>query len=74
MGRTWIISRSSAWDERFSDRGVRGAFADGSRSGGCAHRSDGLDVTLTNDIFKDERGLLWVTDKERGLDVIEYEQ
>jgi hypothetical protein len=27
---------------------------------------------LTNDVFKDNRGLLWVTDKERGLDVIEY--
>jgi hypothetical protein len=25
-----------------------------------------------NDLFKDDRGLLWVTDKERGLDVIEY--
>jgi hypothetical protein len=27
---------------------------------------------LTNDVFKDDRGLLWVTDKERGLDVIEF--
>jgi hypothetical protein len=27
---------------------------------------------LINDVFKDARGLLWVTDKERGLDVIEY--
>ena len=26
----------------------------------------------SNDVFKDDRGLLWVTDKERGLDVIEY--
>jgi len=35
---------------------------------------DGVAAPLTNDIFEDERGLLWVTDKERGLDVIEYEQ
>jgi hypothetical protein len=27
---------------------------------------------LTNDVVKDHRGLLWVTDKERGLDVIEF--
>jgi len=26
----------------------------------------------SNDVCKDDRGLLWVTDKERGLDVIEY--
>ncbi|HEX2227240.1 MAG TPA: RNA polymerase subunit sigma-70 [Candidatus Binatia bacterium] len=34
--------------------------------------ADGLRAPLTNDVFKDNRGLLWVTDKERGLDVIEY--
>ena len=33
---------------------------------------DGMAAPLTNDVFKDDRGLLWVTDKERGLDVIEY--
>jgi hypothetical protein len=33
---------------------------------------DGVAAPLTNDVFKDDRGLLWVTDKERGLDVIEY--
>ena len=33
---------------------------------------DGVAAPLTNDIFKDKRGLLWVTDKERGLDVIEF--
>jgi hypothetical protein len=33
---------------------------------------DGVAAPLTNDVFKDARGLLWVTDKERGLDVIEY--
>ncbi len=33
---------------------------------------DGVVAPLTNDVFKDRRGLLWVTDKERGLDVIEY--
>jgi hypothetical protein len=33
---------------------------------------DGVVAPLTNDVFKDDRGLLWVTDKERGLDVIEY--
>ena len=33
---------------------------------------DGVAAPLTNDGFKDDRGLLWVTDKERGLDVIEY--
>lgn len=34
---------------------------------------DGVAAPLTNDVFKDRRGLLWVTDKERGLDVIEYQ-
>jgi hypothetical protein len=33
---------------------------------------DGVAAPLTNDVFKDGRGLFWVTDKERGLDVIEY--
>ena len=33
---------------------------------------DGVAAPLTNDVSKDDRGLLWVTDKERGLDVIEY--
>ena len=33
---------------------------------------DGVTAPLTNDVVKDARGLLWVTDKERGLDVIEY--
>ena len=33
---------------------------------------DGVAAPLTNDVFKDDRGLLWVTDKERVLDVIEY--
>jgi hypothetical protein len=33
---------------------------------------DGVAAPLTNDVFKDNRGLLWVTDKERGLDVIEF--
>jgi hypothetical protein len=33
---------------------------------------DGLAAPQTNDVFKDERGLLWVTDKQRGLDVIEF--
>ena len=33
---------------------------------------DGVAAPLTNDVFKDHRGLLWVTDKERGLDVIEF--
>jgi hypothetical protein len=33
---------------------------------------DGLAAPETNDVCKDERGLLWVTDKQRGLDVIEY--
>ncbi|MBI2367437.1 MAG: RNA polymerase subunit sigma-70, partial [Deltaproteobacteria bacterium] len=33
---------------------------------------DGVAAPLTNDVFKDDRGLLWVTDKERGLDVIEF--
>jgi hypothetical protein len=35
---------------------------------------DGVAAPLTNDVFKDQRGLLWVTDKERGLDVIEFKQ
>jgi hypothetical protein len=34
---------------------------------------NGVTAPLTNDVFKDDRGLLWVTDKERGLDVIEYQ-
>jgi hypothetical protein len=34
---------------------------------------DGVAAPLTNDVFKDDRGLLWVTDKERGLDVIDYQ-
>jgi hypothetical protein len=29
---------------------------------------------LTNDIYIDDRGLLFVTDKERGLDVIEFKR
>jgi hypothetical protein len=33
---------------------------------------DGVKAPLTNDIYKDNRGLLWVTDKERGLDVLEF--
>ena len=33
---------------------------------------DRVAAPLTNDVVKDHRGLLWVTDKERGLDVIEY--
>jgi hypothetical protein len=33
---------------------------------------DGVAAPQTNDIAKDHRGLLWVTDKQRGLDVIEY--
>ena len=33
---------------------------------------DGVAAPLTNDVVKDHRGLLWVTDKERGLDVIEF--
>src|SRR5258706_8171078 len=32
---------------------------------------DGMPAPQTNDIAKDHRGLLWVTDKQRGLDVIE---
>ena len=32
---------------------------------------DGVAAPLTNDVVKDHRGLLWVTDKERGLDVLE---
>jgi len=33
---------------------------------------DRVAAPLTNDVVKDHRGLLWVTDKERGLDVIEF--
>lgn len=33
---------------------------------------NGVAAPLTNDVVKDHRGLLWVTDKERGLDVIEF--
>jgi hypothetical protein len=33
---------------------------------------DGVAAPLTNDVYKDDRGLLWVTDKQRGLDCIEY--
>jgi hypothetical protein len=33
---------------------------------------DGLAAPLTNDVAKDTRGLYWVTDKARGLDVIEF--
>jgi hypothetical protein len=33
---------------------------------------DGLSAPETNDVAKDHRGLLWVTDKQRGLDVIQY--
>jgi hypothetical protein len=33
---------------------------------------DGANAPLTNDIYKDDRGLLFVTDKKRGLDVIEF--
>jgi hypothetical protein len=33
---------------------------------------DGVNAPLTNDICKDDRGLLFVTDKKRGLDVIEF--
>jgi hypothetical protein len=34
---------------------------------------DGLAAPLTNDVAKDTRGLYWVTDKARGLDVIEFD-
>jgi hypothetical protein len=33
---------------------------------------DGVKAPLTNDVYKDDRGLLFVTDKERGMDVIEF--
>ncbi|MSP40962.1 MAG: RNA polymerase subunit sigma-70 [Deltaproteobacteria bacterium] len=33
---------------------------------------DGVAAPLTNDVVMDHRGLLWMTDKERGIDVIEY--
>jgi hypothetical protein len=35
--------------------------------------SAGRDVPWTNDVAKDERGLIFVTDKVRGLDVIEID-
>jgi len=33
---------------------------------------DGGKAPLTNDVYQDDRGLLYVTDKERGMDVIEF--
>jgi hypothetical protein len=33
---------------------------------------DDLPAPETNDVAKDHRGLLWITDKQRGLDVIEF--
>lgn len=33
---------------------------------------DGANAPLTNDIYMDDRGLLFITDKKRGLDVIEF--
>jgi hypothetical protein len=33
---------------------------------------DGQVAPLTNDVAKDSRGLYWITDKARGLDVIEF--
>jgi hypothetical protein len=33
---------------------------------------DGANAPLTNVIFMDDRGLLFITDKKRGLDVIEF--
>jgi hypothetical protein len=33
---------------------------------------EGANAPLTNDIYKDDRGLLFVTDKKCGLDVIEF--
>src|SRR5262249_15115004 len=33
---------------------------------------DGVKAPLTNDVYKDDRGLLFVTDNERGMDVIEF--
>ena len=32
---------------------------------------DGYDAPQTNDVAQDERGLLYITDKARGFDVIE---
>jgi hypothetical protein len=34
--------------------------------------SEGANAPWTNDVAKDDRGLLFVTDKKRGLDVIEF--
>ncbi len=34
--------------------------------------AEGANAPLTNDIYMDDRGLLFVTDKKRGLDVIEF--
>jgi hypothetical protein len=33
---------------------------------------DGLAAPLTNDVAQDDRGLLYVTDKSRGFDIIEF--
>jgi hypothetical protein len=33
--------------------------------------ADGYPAPLTNDVAKDDRGLLFVTDKARGLDIVE---
>ncbi len=33
---------------------------------------EGAKAPWTNDVYKDDRGLLFVTDKKRGLDVIEF--
>jgi len=33
---------------------------------------DGVKAPLTNDVYKDDRGVLFVTDKERGMDAIEF--
>ena len=35
--------------------------------------AEGRDVPWTNDVAKDERGLIFFTDKVRGLDVIEFD-
>ncbi len=35
--------------------------------------ADGHPVPWTNDVARDERGLIFVTDKVYGLDVIEFE-
>ena len=34
--------------------------------------ADDLKAPLTNDVYQDDRGLLVVTDKWRGMDVIEF--